>query len=80
MSSPVEPNVTFLPSSPFERKRAQMDVCFWRIASLELVAGNIRLRTKAEAGEPLPAPVYEFTASFRKWPSIVFTVGGSCSG
>jgi hypothetical protein len=35
---------------------------------------------KAEAGEPLLAPIYEFTASFRKWPSIVFTAGGSCSG
>jgi hypothetical protein len=68
---------------------------FWRIAALGLVAGNIRLQTKAEAGELLLAPIYEFTASFLvlqslqpllalfirlKWRSIVFTAGGSRSG
>jgi hypothetical protein len=56
-----------------------LDRC-WRIAALGLVAGNIRLRTKAEAGEPLLAPSYEFAACFRKWRSIVFTAGGSRSG
>lgn len=39
-------------------------VCLWRIAALGIVASNIRLLTKAEAGEPLPAPFYEFTACF----------------
>jgi len=53
---------------------------FWRIASLGLVAGNIRLRTNSEAGEPLLAPIYEVTACFRKWRSIVFTAGGSRRG
>ena len=48
----------------------------WRIAALGLVAGNIRLRAKAEAGEPLLTPIYEFTACFRKWRSIVFPTGG----
>jgi hypothetical protein len=41
---------------------------------------NRALRTKTEAGEPLLAPSYEFTACFRKWRSIVFTAGGSRSG
>jgi hypothetical protein len=55
------------------------------------VASNIRLLTKAEIGEPLPVPFYEFTACFLvlqglqplvallilKWRSIVFTTGGS---
>jgi hypothetical protein len=54
---------------------------FWRIAALGFVANNIRLLTKAEAGEPVPAPIYEFAAnSFRMWRSIVLTAGRSRSG
>lgn len=68
---------------------------FWRIAALGPVASNIRLLTEAEIGEPLLAPIYEFTASFLvlqslqpllallirlKWRSIVFKAGGLRSG
>jgi hypothetical protein len=82
-------------SQPQDIAPVAYDVRNWRIAALGLVAGNIRLRTKAEAGEPLLAPIYEFTASFLvlqglqallallirlKWRSIVFTAGGSRSG
>ena len=50
-------------------------VPLWRIAALGLVAGNIRLRTKAETGEPLLALLIRL-----KWRSILFTAGRSRSG
>jgi hypothetical protein len=65
---------------PGELASQPRKVCLWRIAALGFVANNFRLLTTAEVGEPFLAPIYEFTASFRKWPSIVFTAGGSCSG